>query len=141
MSASDLAHARASWCRVTLAVRDVEAGRLIADRITAATGTPRIDVRPLVLTVGLRPWLARAGDARIIAVSSSGHLFSPVVFDDVNVRFRPYDPLLAEGRSTTAAITVLRRCGDPVGERGVSVNSLNAEDAERLWDPAMRATG
>lgn len=44
------------------------------------------------LALGLQPALAAAGGARIVAVSSSGHLQSPVVFDDINFRFRPLRP-------------------------------------------------
>jgi hypothetical protein len=35
-------------------------------------------------------------------VSSIGHLFSPVVFDDLDYRFRPYDPWTSYGQSKTA---------------------------------------
>jgi len=41
--------------------------------------------------------------ARIVVLSSTGHLYSPVVFDDLHFRFRPYDPLLAYAQSKTAA--------------------------------------
>ena len=54
------------------------------------------------LAVGLHDALAASGDARIVSLSSSGHLISPVVFDDIDFRFRPYDPLLAYGQSKTA---------------------------------------
>lgn len=163
---------------VTLAVRNVEAGRGIAKRITAQTGNPRIDVRPLELTdpasvrhfiehwdeplhllvnnagvmaiqdrrvgpdgweaqfetnflghfrltVGLKGWLERAGGARVVAVSSSGHLFSPVVFDDVNFRFRPYDPLLAYGQSKTAVILFGVAASRRWARAGITVNALN----------------
>jgi hypothetical protein len=36
------------------------------------------------------------------ALSSSGHLFSPVVFDDLGFDFIPYTPIVAYGRSKTA---------------------------------------
>jgi len=39
-----------------------------------------------------------------VVVSSSGHLISPVVFDDINFRYRPYDPLVAYGQSKTATV-------------------------------------
>ena len=39
-----------------------------------------------------------------MALSSSGHLISPVVFDDLNFDYRPYDPLLAYGQSKTATV-------------------------------------
>ncbi|MFF3560886.1 SDR family NAD(P)-dependent oxidoreductase [Streptomyces sp. NPDC002574] len=54
------------------------------------------------LARGLHRALAAAGGARVVAVSSSGHLISPVVLDDVHFRYRPYDPLLAYGQSKTA---------------------------------------
>jgi NAD(P)-dependent dehydrogenase (short-subunit alcohol dehydrogenase family) len=57
-----------------------------------------------VLTLGLHPALKAAGDARVVSVSSSGHLLSPVVFDDLDYRFRPYDPWTAYGQSKTADV-------------------------------------
>jgi NAD(P)-dependent dehydrogenase (short-subunit alcohol dehydrogenase family) len=56
------------------------------------------------LTTGLYDALAADGNARIVVVSSSGHLISPVVFDDINFRYRPYDPLVAYGQSKTATV-------------------------------------
>jgi NAD(P)-dependent dehydrogenase (short-subunit alcohol dehydrogenase family) len=56
------------------------------------------------LTLGLHPALRAAGGARVVSVSSSGHLFSPVVFDDLDYRFRPYDPWTAYGQSKTAGV-------------------------------------
>jgi NAD(P)-dependent dehydrogenase (short-subunit alcohol dehydrogenase family) len=54
------------------------------------------------LTTGLHPALAAADGARVVSVSSIGHLFSPVVFDDLDYRFRPYDPWTSYGQSKTA---------------------------------------
>ena len=54
------------------------------------------------LAVGLRPALDAAAGARIVSVSSGGHLLSPVVFDDIHFRARPYDPWLAYGQSKSA---------------------------------------
>src|SRR6201984_2234224 len=58
------------------------------------------------LTTGLHDALAEAHGARIVSVSSSGNLFSPVVFDDLHFDFRPYDPLVAYGQSETAGARV-----------------------------------
>lgn len=55
------------------------------------------------LTLGLHPALAAAGNARIVSVSSSGHLFSPVIFDDPHFHFTPYDPIVAYGQSKSAS--------------------------------------
>ncbi|GGL15717.1 oxidoreductase [Sphaerisporangium melleum] len=77
------------------------------------------------LTVGLHDALAAAGGARVVSVSSSGNLFSPVVFDDLHFDFRPYDPLVAYGQSKTAnallAVEATRRWA---GE-GIYANALN----------------
>ena len=56
------------------------------------------------LALGLHDALAADGAARIVVVSSSGHLASPVVFDDIHFAFRPYDPLLTYAQSKTANI-------------------------------------
>lgn len=54
------------------------------------------------LTLRLWPALAKAGGARIVALSSRGHRYSPVHFDDVNFDRRPYDKFAAYGQSKTA---------------------------------------
>jgi NAD(P)-dependent dehydrogenase (short-subunit alcohol dehydrogenase family) len=77
------------------------------------------------LTAGLHDALAEAHGARIVSVSSSGHLLSPVVFDDLHFDFRPYDPMVAYGQSKTAdallAVEATRRWS---GE-GIYANALN----------------
>jgi NAD(P)-dependent dehydrogenase (short-subunit alcohol dehydrogenase family) len=55
------------------------------------------------LAVGLHGALAAEG-ARIVSVSSTGHLRSPVVFDDLNFAFRDYEGFLAYGQSKTANV-------------------------------------
>jgi NAD(P)-dependent dehydrogenase (short-subunit alcohol dehydrogenase family) len=54
------------------------------------------------LTIGLHTALAAANGARVVSVSSTGHLFSPVIFDDLNFDFVPYTPIGAYGQSKTA---------------------------------------
>jgi NAD(P)-dependent dehydrogenase (short-subunit alcohol dehydrogenase family) len=54
------------------------------------------------LTWGLHKALAAANGARVVSLSSSGHLFSPVMFDDLNFDFVPYTPFGAYGQSKTA---------------------------------------
>ncbi|MET0985936.1 MAG: oxidoreductase [Steroidobacteraceae bacterium] len=56
------------------------------------------------LTAQLWPALERAQGARVVSVSSMGHRFSPVVFDDIHFEHRPYDPWAAYGQSKTANI-------------------------------------
>jgi NAD(P)-dependent dehydrogenase (short-subunit alcohol dehydrogenase family) len=56
------------------------------------------------LALGLHDSLAAVGSARIVSVSSGGHLRSPVVFDDIDYAFRDYDPFGAYGQSKTANV-------------------------------------
>ena len=56
------------------------------------------------LALGLHDALAEADDARVVSLSSSAHLRSPVVFDDLHFRERPYDPWLAYAQSKTANV-------------------------------------
>ena len=161
---------------VTLAVRDVEAGRRVAADIATTTGNSNVDVAPLELTdrasidafvsqwdgplhilvnnagimappeqytregwelqfatnhlghfglaLGLHEALAADGSARIVSVSSSGHMLSPVIFDDLHFAFRPYDPWLAYGQSKTA--NVLFAVGATARWRadGITANAL-----------------
>ncbi|MFF4229662.1 SDR family NAD(P)-dependent oxidoreductase [Streptomyces sp. NPDC001820] len=76
------------------------------------------------LAVGLRPALAAADGARIVSVSSIGHLFSPVVFDDLDYRFRPYDPWTSYGQSKTANILFAVGAAERWADDGITVNAL-----------------
>ncbi|MDH7972865.1 SDR family NAD(P)-dependent oxidoreductase [Sphingomonas sp. AR_OL41] len=76
------------------------------------------------LALGLQPALAAAGNARIVALSSSGHLFSPVIFDDPHFNFVPYDPFVAYGQSKSAtslfAVEATRRWA----RHGITANAV-----------------
>ncbi|WP_020201103.1 MULTISPECIES: oxidoreductase [Cupriavidus] len=56
------------------------------------------------LTARLLPALRQARGARVVSVSSLGHRYSPVVFDDPDYERRPYDPWSAYGQSKTANV-------------------------------------
>jgi NAD(P)-dependent dehydrogenase (short-subunit alcohol dehydrogenase family) len=56
------------------------------------------------LTTRLLPALRQAGDARVISVSSWGHHFSPVLFDDPHFERLAYDPWVGYGQSKTANV-------------------------------------
>lgn len=77
------------------------------------------------LTWGLRDALTSANGARVVSVSSSGHLFSPVIFDDLNFDFVPYTPIGAYGQSKSAtalmSVAITRHWAD----RGIVSNALN----------------
>ncbi len=76
------------------------------------------------LTTGLHGALAAAEGARVVSVSSTGHLRSPVVFDDIHFAQREYDPWSAYGQSKTAnvllAVEATRRWADD----GIVANAL-----------------
>jgi NAD(P)-dependent dehydrogenase (short-subunit alcohol dehydrogenase family) len=55
-------------------------------------------------TVRLLPALRAAQGARVVALSSLGHRYSRVHFDDVNFEHREYGPWLGYGQSKTANI-------------------------------------
>ncbi|MDO3635125.1 SDR family NAD(P)-dependent oxidoreductase [Mycolicibacterium sp. KC 300] len=77
------------------------------------------------LVVALRGPLASAGGARVVSVSSTGHLFSPVVFDDLHYRFRPYDPMTAYGQSKTATVLLAVEVTARWASDGIIANALN----------------
>ena len=76
------------------------------------------------LALGLHDALAADGAARIVVVSSSGHLASPVVFDDIHFAFRPYDPLLAYAQSKTANILFAVGATTRWFRDGITANAL-----------------
>jgi NAD(P)-dependent dehydrogenase (short-subunit alcohol dehydrogenase family) len=77
------------------------------------------------LTTRLHPALAAAGGARVVSLSSSGHLFSPVVFDDINFNFRPYDATLAYAQSKTAVNLFAVAASARWRHDGITVNAVN----------------
>ena len=76
------------------------------------------------LATGLHSALAAAQGARIVSVSSIGHLFSPVVFDDLDYRFRPYDPWTSYGQSKAANILFAVGAAERWADDGVTANAL-----------------
>ncbi|MEU4692946.1 oxidoreductase [Actinoplanes sp. NPDC023714] len=64
--------------------------------------------------------LELTADARVVMVSSGGHLMAGVDFDDPQFERRPYDPWMAYGQSKTA--DVLLAVG--LARRGITANAL-----------------
>jgi NAD(P)-dependent dehydrogenase (short-subunit alcohol dehydrogenase family) len=174
---TSLALARAG-AAVVLGVRNVDAGKEIAARISEATGNADVDVARLdladlgsvrefvdswhgplhmlvnnagimalpeltrtpqgremqfavnflghfALTVGLHDALARAGGARIVSLSSSAHMAYPVIFDDLDHRFRFYDPIGAYGESKTAGVLLAVEADRRWSGDGIRANALH----------------
>jgi NAD(P)-dependent dehydrogenase (short-subunit alcohol dehydrogenase family) len=76
------------------------------------------------LTTGLHQWLVAADGARVVAVSSIGHLYGPVVFDDLHYRFRPYDQWTSYGQSKSAIVLFAVGAAQRWADDGIVVNAL-----------------
>ncbi|GIF98156.1 SDR family NAD(P)-dependent oxidoreductase [Catellatospora citrea] len=76
------------------------------------------------LAQGLHDALAAGGDARIVSVSSSGHLTSPVVFDDIHYHQREYERWAAYGQSKTANVLFAVEAARRWARDGITVNAL-----------------
>ncbi|MFF1818804.1 SDR family NAD(P)-dependent oxidoreductase [Kribbella sp. NPDC058245] len=76
------------------------------------------------LALGLYDALAAAGDARIVAVSSSAHLSSDVIFDDIHFENRPYDAWSSYGQSKTANILFAVEAAKRWAPAGIVANAL-----------------
>ena len=87
------------------------------------------------LTTGLHEALAAAGDARVVAVSSSGHAASPVHFEDLFFQRRPYDPELAYGQSKTAVVLFAVEATRRWAADGIVANALTPGG---VWTPLQR---
>ncbi|WP_232662633.1 SDR family NAD(P)-dependent oxidoreductase [Pseudonocardia sp. TRM90224] len=166
----------AAGAEVTLAVRNLDAGKATADDIVATTGNSKIQVASLDLTdrasvagfvaawdgplhilvnnagvmaapetrtpegwelqfatnhfghfqlaTGLHRALTAAGGARIVSVSSSGHLRSPIVFSDIHFTEREYEPWSAYGQSKTANILFAVEATKRWADDGITANAL-----------------
>jgi NAD(P)-dependent dehydrogenase (short-subunit alcohol dehydrogenase family) len=105
------------------------AGIMLADqRRTAAGWELQFSVNHLghfALAAGLHGALAAAGGARVVALSSRGHLRAPVDFDDVNFASRPFDPLLAYGQSKTANVLFAAEASSRWAGDGITANAVH----------------
>src|SRR5260221_252339 len=77
------------------------------------------------LAVRLWPALRQANGARVVSVSSWGHHYSPVVFDDPNFEHRAYDRWSAYGQSKTANILFARALDARGAAHGVRAFALH----------------
>ncbi|MEW2348213.1 SDR family NAD(P)-dependent oxidoreductase [Streptomyces sp. NPDC006684] len=77
------------------------------------------------LATGLHEALAAAGNARVVAVSSVGHINGPVRFEDPDFTREPYDPWLAYAQSKTANILFAVEAAARWAKDGIAVNALN----------------
>ncbi|WP_405922627.1 SDR family NAD(P)-dependent oxidoreductase [Streptomyces sp. NBC_00035] len=96
------------------------------------------------LATGLHPALAAANGARVVSLSSIGHLFSPVVFDDLDYRYRPYDPWTSYGQSKSATSLFAVGAAERWADDGITTNAVmpgnvGATSLGRNMDPQQVA--
>ena len=84
------------------------------------------------LALGLHRFFAAAKGARVVSVISSGHFFSPVMFNDLGFDFVPYASIRAFGQSklATALLSV-----------GITQRWANDEILSDALNPGAFATG
>ncbi|WP_405144215.1 SDR family NAD(P)-dependent oxidoreductase [Sphaerisporangium sp. NBC_01403] len=77
------------------------------------------------LATGLHPALAAAGRARVVSLSSVGHLRVAVDFDDIHFRVRAYDPEIAYSQSKTANVLFAVEANRRWAGDGITVNAAH----------------
>ncbi len=78
-----------------------------------------------VLTNRLMPALRAAAPSRVVNLSSAGHGFSDVLWDDPNFESHPYDKFDAYGQSKTANILFAVELDRRNSEAGVRANAVH----------------
>jgi NAD(P)-dependent dehydrogenase (short-subunit alcohol dehydrogenase family) len=77
------------------------------------------------LTTRLLPALRAAQGARVVSVSSLGHRYSPVHFEDIHFNYREYEPWIAYGQSKTANILFAVALDAREQTNGIRAHSLH----------------
>ena len=96
-----------------------------------------------LLFARLLPALRRARGARVVALSSRGHVRSAFDFEDPSFERRPYDKMIAYGQSKTAnvlfAVEADRRYqGDGIRAFALHPGAILDTDLARSFDPEER---
>ena len=104
-----------------------------------------------LLTELLMPALIRGAPARVVQLSSAGHIWSPVHLDDLHFERRQYNPWLSYGQSKSANVLFAVELTRRYGAQGVTANAVmpgridttglgrHATDDVRAAIPAMSA--
>jgi NAD(P)-dependent dehydrogenase (short-subunit alcohol dehydrogenase family) len=86
------------------------------------------------LITGLHDALAQAGHARVVVLSSVGHVNGEVLFDDLDFTHHPYEPWAAYSQSKTANILFAVEAARLWAADGIAVNALNPG---RIWGTGL----
>jgi NAD(P)-dependent dehydrogenase (short-subunit alcohol dehydrogenase family) len=97
-----------------------------------------------VLVNRLMPLLLTGTPARVVMLSSAGHMFSDVSLDDPGFEHTPYDAWIAYGRSKTANILFAVELDRRLRDRGVRATALHpggilTDLGRHLTDETMNA--
>jgi NAD(P)-dependent dehydrogenase (short-subunit alcohol dehydrogenase family) len=76
------------------------------------------------LASGLYDALRGSGKARVVSLSSSAHLYCPVLFDDPAFSFVPYSPFVGYGQSKTANVLFAVEATRRWQRDGITVNAV-----------------
>jgi NAD(P)-dependent dehydrogenase (short-subunit alcohol dehydrogenase family) len=92
------------------------------------------------LTIGLHDSLAETGEARVVNVSSVGHLNGEVNFDDPSFERHPYDPWAAYSQSKTANVLftvelAMRWAADKITANALNPGRIASTGLTRRVDP------
>jgi NAD(P)-dependent dehydrogenase (short-subunit alcohol dehydrogenase family) len=68
---------------------------------------------------------AAFGGARVVSLSSRGHLRADIDFNDIEFEFRAYDPLIAYGQSKTANVLFAVEAGRRWAGDGITANAVH----------------
>ncbi|MET9551361.1 SDR family NAD(P)-dependent oxidoreductase [Streptomyces sp. NPDC006645] len=77
------------------------------------------------LATGLHPALTAADRARIVSLTSVGHLLQAVDFDDIDFREGPFDTRLAYGQSKTATALFAVEANRRWARDGITANAVH----------------
>jgi NAD(P)-dependent dehydrogenase (short-subunit alcohol dehydrogenase family) len=95
------------------------------------------------LATGLHDALRASGSARVVSLSSSAHLYCPVLFDDPAFAFVPYTPFVGYGQSKTANVLFAVEADHRWERDGITVNAVMpggiATGLQRHIDPEALA--
>ena len=78
-----------------------------------------------IITSRLAPALVKAGESRLVSLSSLGHQFSPPVLDDLNFNQREYDKFASYGQSKTGNILLAVKVAKELGDKGVTALAVH----------------
>lgn len=101
---------------------------------------------PFQLTLGLWGALKKSGNARVVNLSSVGHMAGGVDFDDLHFTLRPYDKMLAYGQSKSAVALFALQL-DKIGARhgihafSVHPGGIATDLARHMSDSELAAWG